>query len=225
MNEPKTELLDCVELDVDSADATVIWLHGLGADGNDFVPIVPELGLPDDLKLRFIFPHAPERPITINGGMRMRAWFDIKDMSRDGIGDEAGIRESQGQVEALIAQERTRGIASERIIIAGFSQGGAIALQTALRHAEKLAGVIALSTWLPLGESLADERSTDNDQIPMLIAHGSHDPMVPQVLGETSRDFLQESGYQPEWHSYPMQHQVCLEEIQEIGAFIRRVLA
>lgn len=224
MSKNNTELLDCIELDAERADAAVIWLHGLGADGNDFVPIVPELGLPPDMHLRFVFPHAPVRPVTLNGGMAMRAWFDIKSLDRDGAPDEEGIRASQAQVEALIQQELDRGIASQRILIAGFSQGGAIALQTALRCSKPLGGVIALSTWLPLRESLEAERQAVNEDIPVFMAHGDFDPMVPFAGGDISQKFLKEAGYSVQWHRYPMQHQVCLEEIRDIGAFIERCL-
>lgn len=218
--------LDGVELEPEKpARASVIWLHGLGADGNDFVPIVPELGLPDSLAVRFIFPHAPVRPVTLNGGMRMRAWYDILGIDRQSREDEAGIRASQAQLESLIRRENERGVPSSRIVIAGFSQGGAIALQTALRYPEKLAGILALSTYLTLRESLPAEKQAANAATPIFMAHGSFDYMVPAQLGEFSRDQIMQQGYAVEWHSYPMEHQVCMEEIRDIGQWLQRVLS
>ena len=204
--------------------ATVIWLHGLGADGWDFVPVVRELPLPEELPLRFIFPHAPMREVTINNGMEMRAWYDIamNDISR--LPDEEGIRESQAEVERLIARERSRGIDSSRIVLAGFSQGGAIALQTGLRHANRLAGVIALSTYLALGESLEAEAAAANRATPVFMAHGTEDQIVPLRLAELSRSMLQSRGYEVEWHTYPMPHAVCAEEIEAISQFLMRVI-
>jgi phospholipase/carboxylesterase len=203
---------------------TVIWMHGLGADGWDFVPIVRELPLPEDLVLRFVFPHAPMRPVTINNGMRMPAWYDIamSDVAR--VPDERGIRESQRQVEDFIAREKARGVDSSRIVVAGFSQGGAIALQTALRHAEKLAGVVALSTYLTLEDSLEAEASGANKSTPILMAHGTQDEMIPVRLAEASRDKLKARGYDVEWHAWPMPHSVCAEEVQEIADFLARTL-
>lgn len=201
--------------------ASVIWLHGLGADGHDFEPVVPELQLPADVGVRFIFPHAPVRPVTINGGMEMRAWYDIKQISPDGPEDDAGIEAARAEVEALVAAEKQAGIPAERIVLAGFSQGGAIALHTGLRHPERLAGLMGLSTYLPLRDRLADEAAEPNRGLSVFMAHGSLDPMLPQQLGELSRDLLQEAGYDVAWHSYPMQHQVCLEEIRAIGAWLQ----
>ena len=203
---------------------TVIFLHGLGADGWDFVPIVRELPLPDDFALRFIFPHAPERSVTINNGYVMRAWYDIKmnDISR--LPDEGGIRESQAQVEQLIARERSRGVDTERIVLAGFSQGGAIALQTGLRHPNRLAGVIALSTYLPLDDSLAAEAAGANKATPIFMGHGLEDPIVPLRLAELSKAKLDTAGYDVTWHTWPMPHAVCAEEIEEVSAFLARVL-
>ncbi|MDH4189325.1 MAG: alpha/beta hydrolase [Betaproteobacteria bacterium] len=200
-------------------DATVIWLHGLGADGHDFEPIVPALRLPKRLALRFVFPHAPQQPVTINMGLRMRAWFDIFELggARE---DETGIRASQALLEALIEREKSRGIAARRIVLAGFSQGGAIALQTGLRHPERLAGILALSTWLPLAEALETERDAANAGVPIFIAHGSSDPMVPLERAERSRDRLAALGYTPEWRAYPMAHEVCQDEVAAIGAWI-----
>ncbi|MES1945498.1 Carboxylesterase [Salinisphaera sp. PC39] len=219
-------MLETVEIDPEGAHrASVIWLHGLGADGNDFVPIVPELQLPDSLGVRFVFPHAPVRPVTINGGMAMRAWYDIAGLDPGSTEDAEGIRASAAEVTALVDAERERGVPDSRIVLAGFSQGGAIALHTGLRHPERLAGIMGLSTYLPLRDRLADEAADANRATPILMAHGSLDPMLPQQLGETSRDILQEAGHAVEWHSYPMQHQVCLEEIRDIAAWLRRVLA
>lgn len=206
------------------ADAAVIWLHGLGADGHDFVPVVPELGLPADAAVRFIFPHAPVRPVTINGGMPMRAWFDALGLTRGTGEDAVGIAESTARIDALLDEQRQAGIASERLILAGFSQGGALTLHAGLRHPQRLGGLIALSTWLPLADSLAGEASVANRQTPVLICHGSMDPMVPMNYGAESRDRLIAAGYDVRWHDYPMQHQVCMEEIEVIGAFLREVL-
>ena len=218
--------LDCVELEPDSpATASVIWLHGLGADGNDFVPIVPELRLPESLAVRFVFPHAPVRPVTLNGGMRMRAWYDILGLDRAAREDETGIRESQAQIEALINKENARGIPSERIVLAGFSQGGAITLQTGLRYPEKLAGLMILSSYLTLRDTLAAEASTANHTTPIFMAHGEFDYMLPMQLGSLSRDQLQQNGYSVEWHAYPMEHQVCAEEIRDVAAWLKKVLA
>ena len=203
--------------------ATVIWLHGLGADGHDFEPIVPELGLPASNPVRFIFPHAPIRPVTINMGMRMRAWYDILQMG-GGAEDETGIRASQAQLEGLVEREGTRGVPARRIVLAGFSQGGAIVLQTALRHAERLAGVLALSTYLPLSRTLAKERVATNNDLPILMAHGTFDPMIPMVRATQSRDALQALGYGVEWHEYPMPHSVCPQEITDIAAVLLRIL-
>ena len=217
--------LETVEVGAaEDATHTVIWMHGLGADGNDFVPIVPELFLPEGLAVRFVFPHAPQRPITINGGMRMRAWFDITSLDRSTAEDAAGIAASQAQVESLIAEEHARGVPSSNIVLAGFSQGGAIALQAGVRHAEPLAGIMALSTWLPLHDQLATEASAANKATPILMAHGTYDDIVPCKFGEYSRDFLKESGYAVDWHAYPMQHQVCIEQIADIGRWLGSVL-
>ena len=202
---------------------TVIWLHGLGADGWDFVPIVRELGL-DGLPLRFIFPHAPERPVTINNGYVMRAWYDISQQDIARVPDERGIRDSQREVESLIAEENARGIETSRIVLAGFSQGGAIALQAGLRFRERLAGIVALSTYLPLETSLEAEASGANRKVPILMVHGTQDPVIPIQLAEASQNVLAARGYEVEWHTYPMPHAVCAEEVAEIGAFLARVL-
>jgi phospholipase/carboxylesterase len=203
---------------------SVIWLHGLGADGHDFEPIVPELRLPEDIAVRFVFPHAPVQPVTINGGMSMRAWYDILTLDRDGAVDETGIRESGQRLEALLQREQARGITADNIVVAGFSQGGAIALHTALRYPQKLAGLMALSTYLPLQDSFNDEVLNDpaavNRELPVFMAHGSFDPVLPMTLGRGSADLLQENGYRVEWHDYAMAHAVCAEEIEDIRGWL-----
>ena len=203
---------------------TVIWMHGLGADGWDFVPIVREIPLPEEMVLRFIFPHAPVRPVTLNGGMEMRAWYDIamSDVAR--LPDEGGIRESQRLIDGLIDREKQRGIDPSRVVLAGFSQGGAIALQAGLRYREQLAGILALSTYLTLEDSLAAEGSGANRATPILMAHGTQDDMIPVRLAEASRNALQAKGYQVEWHTYPMPHSVCAEEVDAIATFLMQVL-
>lgn len=217
-----SDLLDAIVIETATAPtAAIIWMHGLGADGHDFEPIVPELGLPGSAALRFVFPHAPIQPVTINGGVRMRAWYDV---TGDGRQDAAGIRASQARVEALIGRERARGIASRAIVLAGFSQGGAIALQTALRHGERLAGVLALSTYLPLPDTMEQEASPANRDAPIFMAHGRQDPVIPLSWSTRSRDKLAALGYAVEWHDYPMPHSVCTEEIADITRWLRRVL-
>ena len=218
------DILPQVELATGAEPAgTVIWLHGLGADGWDFVPIVRELPLPPTLPLRFIFPHAPERPVTINNGFVMRAWYDIamNDIAR--LPDERGIRESQAAVERLIARERDRGVESTRIVLAGFSQGGAIALQAGLRHANRLGGIVALSTYLTLEDSLDAEASAANRATPIFMAHGTEDPIVPISLAEASAAALKRRGYEVEWEAWPMPHAVCAEEIQSLADFLARI--
>jgi phospholipase/carboxylesterase len=202
---------------------TVIWMHGLGADGWDFVPIVRELPLPENLALRFIFPHAPERPVTINNGYVMRAWYDIAQNDIARMPDERGIRESQRSIEELIARERARGMAADRIVLAGFSQGGAIALQTGLRHREKLAAIVALSTYLPLEDSLIGESAAANRSTPVFMAHGTQDPVIALDLAQASHRALKARGYSVEWHTWPMPHSVCAEELEALGAFLARV--
>jgi phospholipase/carboxylesterase len=217
------ELLDAIEIETGkNPTASIIWLHGLGADGNDFAPIVPELRLPK-APIRFVFPHAPVQPVTINGGMRMRAWYDIADgaIRRE---DERGVRASQALIEALIGREKERGTKAERLVLAGFSQGGAIALQTGLRHRERIAGIMALSTYLPVGEKLAAEASTANRDVPIFMAHGSHDPVIPLVRAEQSRKLLESLGYAVEWREYGMPHSVCPEELADIGVWLGKVL-
>jgi phospholipase/carboxylesterase len=210
---------------VAAANAAVIWLHGLGADGFDFVPIVAELGLPRSLSVRFIFPHAPTRPVTINNGYVMRAWYDIRGISRSEAEDAQGIRESQATVAALIETQERSAVPADRIVIAGFSQGGAIALQTALRYPKALAGVLALSTYLPLQPTVAQEAAAANRPIPILMCHGVRDPMVPVQLGEFSRQSLQDLGYSVDWRTYPMEHSVCPAEVADIGRWLQQVLS
>ena len=220
-----SERLDALEIEIGAAaggtvDASIIWLHGLGADGHDFEPIVPELPLPPGLRARFVFPHAPVQAVTINFGHVMPAWYDVYG---DGREDAEGIRASQQRIEALIAGERERGVAPRRIVLAGFSQGGAIALQTGLRHPERLAGILALSTYLPLAETVAAEASPANRDVPIFMAHGTEDPVIPLRRAAISRDALRKLGYQVEWHEYPMPHAVCPEEIADVGAWLGRV--
>ena len=203
------------------ATASVIWLHGLGADGHDFVPIVPELKLPANPGIRFVFPHAAVRAVTLNMGMRMRAWYDIKTLTAEGRADEAGLRESLARLDALIAAERALGIESRRIVIAGFSQGGAVALHGALRHPEPLGGILALSCYLPLQAVLANELAEVNRQTQILMCHGQFDPVLPLALGLAACNWLRAAGYRVEWKEYPMQHQVCLPEIQDAAAWLR----
>ena len=200
---------------------SVIWMHGLGADCWDFVSIVKELYLPDNLPLRFIFPQAPNRPITINGGHVMPGWYDISMAELERKPDEAGVRESQGFIDVLIAREVSRGIAANKIILAGFSQGGAIALQAGLRQTQALAGILALSTYLTLGDSLAKEKTTANANIPILMAHGTQDPVVSLALARSSRDAMVALGYKVEWREYPMQHSLCAQEVEEIGGWLQ----
>ncbi|MGA0587899.1 alpha/beta hydrolase [Dyella sp. KRB-257] len=199
---------------------SVIWLHGLGADGHDFAPIVPELVAPDWPALRFVFPHAPVRPVTVNGGLPMRAWYDIVGFDLMSRQDEAGMRVSIAAVEALIAREHERGVPGERIVLAGFSQGGAIALAAGLRHTQRLAGIVALSTYLPLGQALAAERSTANAGVPIFWGHGTMDPVVILQRGLDSRAALEALGYAVDWHTYAMPHSVCAEEIADLRGWL-----
>ena len=214
---------DAIEIETGArCDAAVIWLHGLGADGHDFEPIVPELRLPGSLAARFVFPHAPMRPVTLNGGMRMRAWYDIISLDGKREEDAAGIRASQSLVEGLVAREVARGIPVRRIVLAGFSQGGVIALQTGLRHPARLAGIMALSTYVPLAATLAAERSPANGDLPIFMAHGTQDPTIGMDKGAASRDILAALGYPVEWHTYPMPHSVCAQEIADVSAWLTR---
>ena len=221
-----TELLQCVEVQTSpSPGATVILLHGLGADGYDFVPVVRELETHGAPAARYVFPHAPTMPVTINGGYVMRAWYDILGADLVRREDEKGIRASQGMVEALIEREVARGVARSRIVLAGFSQGGAITLHTGLRQPQPLAGLIALSCYLPLAESFSKEAAAGSKGVPVFLAHGTQDPVVPLARGAASRDALKAAGYAVEWHDYPMPHSVSAEEISDIAAFMQRVLA
>ncbi|NYT63433.1 dienelactone hydrolase family protein [Alcaligenaceae bacterium] len=218
-------LLECIELETKpNPSHAIIWLHGLGADGNDFVSLVPELNLHNAPPIRFVFPHAPVRPVTINNGMAMRAWYDIfmPDLVRRE--DEPGLRSSQAAVEALIEREIARGIPSENIVLAGFSQGCAMTLQTGLRSSHKLAGLVGLSGYLPLASQAPAERHATNQDTPVFLAHGTMDPMVVLPRGEETRQKLLEMGYQVSWKTYPMQHSLCLEEVNDISAFLRKVL-
>ena len=220
-----TDSLEAIEIETaPSPTACVIWMHGLGADGNDFVPIIPELELPKTLAIRFLFPHAPMQPVTCNRGVVMRAWYDLSGELGSRRENEAGVRTSQARIEALIAREKSRGIAASRIVLAGFSQGGAIALQTGLRHPERLAGIIALSCVLPLADSVASEASPASRDVPIFMAHGTQDEVVPPARARESRDKLLELGYRVTWREYPMPHSVCMEEIADIAEWLRSIL-
>ena len=220
-----SNILDCIEIDPeDSPSAAVIWLHGLGADGHDFEPIVPMLGIPESIAIRYIFPHAPMRPVTINAGMVMRAWFDILDLDLKRNVDLEGFLASVDHLRALIEREIQAGIPSERIVVAGFSQGGAVALHTGLRYENKLAGIIGLSTFLPTKDSTADERSQINADTPIFMGHGSADPMVPISAGSEARQELDNLGYNVIWQDYPIPHSVCAEEIEHIGEWLVNTL-
>ena len=217
-------LPECVEVTTgENPVGAVIWLHGLGADGYDFEPIVPELHLPAELPLRFVFPHSPVRPVTINGGMEMRAWSDIISLDAEGRADAAGVHESTAILEALIAREKERGIDPDKIVIAGFSMGGAVAINTALHTKENLAGLMALSTYLPLPGEV--DKWVGSRELPVFMAHGSFDPMLPMQWGQLSADKLTEVGFTLEWHDYPMAHAVCPEEIRDIREWLIRVLS
>jgi len=201
---------------------TMIWLHGLGADGEDFVGVAEQMELP--IAMRYIFPHAPKHPVTINGGFVMRSWYDIADIDIAAKQDDAGIRDSQGEIEKFIATEKERGIAAENIFLAGFSQGGAIALHTGLRHPARLGGILALSTYLPLADTLSQEVSLSAIKTPVFFAHGLHDPVVPYPLGKMSADKLQQHGFNIDWHEYPMPHSVCIDEIKDIERWLTQRL-
>lgn len=214
-------MLDSVTTDTGPNPAwTILWLHGLGADGHDFEPIVPELVDRSWPALRFVFPHAQVRPVTINNGMPMRAWYDIKAMSLDERADQGGIDASVAEVETLIAAENARGIASDHIILAGFSQGAVMALHAGLRHGKALAGIVGLSGYLPLAEKLKEVRSPANASTPMLLMHGTLDPVVPLALGEHARQTLESWGHAPQWRTYPMQHQVSMEQILDLRRWL-----
>jgi phospholipase/carboxylesterase len=219
------DLLDAVEIEsAPSPTAAVIWMHGLGADGHDFEPIVPELRLPARLPVRFVFPHAPLRPVTINQGHVMRAWYDIRALAGARREDEAGVRQSARQIEALVERERQRGIAPGRIVLAGFSQGGAMALHVGLRYAERLAGIMALSCYLPLADALATEAAAANRDVPIFWAHGVHDPMIPLAMAELGHRQVAGLGYSIEWHQYAIPHSVSPEEIADVARWLGRVL-
>ncbi len=216
-----SDLLDCIEKQTGPAPTwSILWLHGLGADGNDFAPMVPQLVSPGWPALRFVFPNAPVRAVTVNAGMRMRAWYDISGFDLARREDETGVRDSIAQVEALIAREGERGIPPARIVLAGFSQGGAIALAVGVRRAQPLAGLVALSTYLPLAANSIAESTVAARATPIFMAHGSFDPVVTEALGRQSRDALLALGIDVEWHSYPMAHQVCPPEIQALTAWL-----
>jgi phospholipase/carboxylesterase len=216
---------DAVEIETGpSPRAAIIWLHGLGADGHDFEPIVPELVHPSERALRFVFPHAPMRPVTLNGGYVMRAWYDIVAIDRRAAEDESGIRASQAQIMELIRRENARGVPTERIVLAGFSQGGAMALYSGTRYPERLAGLIGLSCYQLLAGRFAAERDPANQATPIFLAHGTQDPVVLPVLGEAACAQLQAAGYTVEWHTYSMPHSVCPQEVVDIAAWLRRVL-
>jgi phospholipase/carboxylesterase len=218
-------LLETIDIETAPAPrAAIIWLHGLGADGHDFVPIVPELRLPPALAVRFVFPHAPMRPVTINGGAVMRAWYDVVAAGGARRETEAGVRESQRRIEVLIERERTRGTPASAIVLAGFSQGGAMALQTGLRHPERLAGIMALSCFLPLADAVAAEAAAANRTTPIFMAHGTHDPLIPVARGRQARDLLVGLDYRVAWHEYPMPHSVCAEEIADISRWLLTTL-
>ena len=216
--------LPCVEIEPKApATASVIWLHGLGADGHDFEPIVPELRLPETLPVRFVFPHAPSIPVTINGGMVMPAWFDIRGMDLDTAIDETGLLESAAAARALIEREVERGIAPERIVLAGFSQGGAVVLHTALSYPKKLAGLMVLSSFFAASKALNPHPA--NSDIPIHVFHGTQDPMAPETLGQQSVAALKAMGYQPKYKTYPMPHAVCPEEIADISSWLQQRLS
>jgi phospholipase/carboxylesterase len=218
-------LLEAVEIETGrNPTGAVIWLHGLGADGHDFAPIVPQLIGPDERPLRFVFPHAPVRPVTINGGMSMRAWYDILGFNRGIPQDEVGIRAADAEVGALIRRENARGIPTNHIVLGGFSQGGAISLFSGPRYPEKLAGIMGLSSYLLLEDSLPAERTRVNYQTPIFLAHGNQDPVVDVRRGTEARQLLEAGGYRVEWHAYPMPHSVCPQEVADIAAWLRKVL-
>lgn len=218
-------LLDCIEIETGAQPRhAIIWMHGLGADGHDFAPLVPELRLQDIPPIRFIFPHAPVRPVSINNGMAMRAWYDILPPQGGVREDEAGLRQSQQAIQALIARENQRGIPTENIVLAGFSQGCAMTLMTGLRMDRKLAGMVGLSGYLPLAHLVAAERHPANQDTPIFLAHGTQDPMVVLPRAEASHRALVDMGYRVTWKTYVMPHSVCMDEIHDIAAFLRQVI-
>ena len=217
--------LDAVEIETgrDPA-ASVLWLHGLGADGHDFEPIVPELVKPGDPPIRFVFPHAPVRPVTLNAGYAMRAWYDIIGLDRQARQDEVGIREADSAIRSLIERENERGVPASRIVLAGFSQGGAMALYSGTRLKEKLAGIMGLSCYMLMASTFAAARSEANRSTPIFLAHGTYDPVVAPQLGEETRGLLESAGYPVEWHAYPMPHSVSPDEVADIARWLRRCL-
>ncbi len=227
-----SNILSCIEQEPSTpATASIIWMHGLGATAHDFESIPPELGLPSDLAIRYVFPQAPSIPVTLNGGMIMPAWYDIHSLAGPGESsqvdrnrDESGVRRSERQIKALVDREIKRGIPTDRIVLAGFSQGGAMALHTALRYPKPLAGAMVLSGYLLLHERLDEEASDANKDLSIFQAHGAFDPMVRPELAVLTKDLLTRGGWSVEWHEYPMGHQVCLEEIQGIGNWLEKVL-
>jgi len=221
-----TTLLPHLKIGPDQADYSVIWLHGLGADGYDFEPLIPELNLSNDYKIRFILPHAPTQAVTINGGMEMPAWYDILDAAKiDAQQDAKGIHKAADYINAFIESELSKGVSAENIFLAGFSQGGVIALQTGLRYPKKLAGILALSTYLPLHETLAAELSTANNNIPIMMTHGTLDPVIPITIGKHSRELIEQEGLKVEWHEYTMEHAVIPDEIEDISRWFKERIA
>lgn len=217
--------LECIQINPTAPPShVVIWLHGLGADGHDFEALVPELKIPDTLPIRYIFPHAPMRPITINMGMVMRGWYDIREMDLSRDVDYPGIKVSAAQLASLINNEIEAGMPSNRIVLAGFSQGGVITLHTGLRYGTPLAGILALSTYCPTLASLGQEESAANQRIPLMMAHGRNDPLIPIALAETARDGLLDRDYVVQWHDYPIGHEVCMEEIQQVRKWMLKVM-
>ena len=218
--------LDTIERETGpNPDAAIIVMHGLGADGNDFVPICDQLDLSAVGAVRYVFPHAPVRPVTINGGYPMRAWFDVLSFERGKNEDEAGLRQSQAEIAALIDAEIARGVPASRIVVMGFSQGCAMTLMTGLRYPQRLAGLVGLSGYLPLSGTVAAERSAANADVPVFLAHGTADPVIPFARAEAARDVLTDLGYRLEWHAYSMVHTVSAQELQHIHAFLLKVLA
>ena len=218
-------MLETIEVETQpNPSAAIIWLHGLGADGHDFEPVVPEIVLPSERAWRFVFPNAPVRPVTLNNGMRMRAWYDIKSLDRGSVEDLAGFADTAAQIGALIARETARGIPAHRVVLAGFSQGGAVSLYMLGRYSQGLAGIMALSCYLPAARTLAADKVAANDKTPVFMAHGQFDPVIAVSAGQQSRDALKLLGYAVDWHEYPMAHSVCPEEISDIRRFLFRVL-
>ncbi len=222
-----TELLETIELQTnETCEWSVIWMHGLGADGSDFVPVLPELGLDPAISIRFVFPNAPAIPVTCNGGYVMPAWYDIISLDKNNREvDTAGIVQSREQIRILIDREKEMGIPSHRIFLAGFSQGGAVAYTTGLTHPEPLAGIMALSTYLPVPKLVAEEATEDNRQVPIFAAHGTEDDIVSIELGRRATEFLTQNGYTCQWQEYPMPHSISLEEIQDIGTWLNQRIA